>query len=185
MPIKQICLDLDGVLCDFIGPTLRLFGHDPEVVFANWPAGTYDVAAVIGVSTNDLWRTIDKAGFHHWADLPKNPWADDLLTACREIAPTIILTSPSRHISSLSGKLAWLQRHYGRKFRDYLIGPPKHFCANADTVLIDDCDKNCEEFRVQGGEAIVFPQHWNSMHIHRRDAMGYVEGMLMDHSARL
>jgi 5'(3')-deoxyribonucleotidase len=164
MPVKQICLDLDGVLCDFVGPTLKLFKRDPDAMIADWPAGNYDMPAVLGISTNELWEAVDKAGFRHWADLPKLSWADELLKLCRSIAPTIILTSPTLHVSSLSGKMNWLQRHYGKHFRDYLIGPSKHACAIPGSVLIDDCDANCDRFTCEGGFGVVFPQPWNRFH---------------------
>ena len=57
--------------------------------------------------------------------------------------------------------VAFLQRHFGKSFRDYFVGAPKQFCARPGAVLIDDFDDNCVAFREHGGRAIVFPQPWN------------------------
>lgn len=169
--ITQICIDLDGVLCDFILPTLRLFSDDPQSLLNRWPIGQerdgdgrYAVLDLLGVKTKEFWDTVDKAGFQHWANLPRYPWATELMNACKAIAPTVVLTTPSRHVNSVKGKVCWLQRHFGMKFDGYLIGTAKHFCARPGSLLIDDSDLNCNKFREHGGEAIVFPQPWNSRH---------------------
>ena len=75
---------------------------------------------MLGESGNVMWRAIDAAGADFWHDVEPFPWCHDLFAACRSVAPTYLLTSPSLHPSSLAGKLAWMQRQFGRDFRDYL-----------------------------------------------------------------
>ena len=48
--------------------------------------------------------------------------------------------------------------------RQFLIGPSKHLCANPETLLIDDSDKNVDSFRKCGGQAVLVPRPWNSLH---------------------
>lgn len=173
MEIKSICLDLDGVLCDFILPAIRLFTDNLQDVMQRWPVGinhnekgSYIIYDLLGVKSHKFWEVIKEKGKGHqfWAELPRYMWCMDLMNACREIAPTIILTSPSRAVSSVKGKVCWMQRQFGMKFDGYLIGSGKHHCARPGSILIDDQDKNCEAWREHGGTAIVFPQHWNSAH---------------------
>lgn len=164
--VKRILLDLDGVLGDWAGSAIRAHGRDPAQVFASWPAGVYDLAEALGVSTNEMWRPIHAAGSDFWADIEPYPWAHDLLRQCQNFAPTTILTAPSLDPGAAAGKVAWLQRMFGRSFRDYLIGPDKPACAWPGSVLIDDRDDGCRGFQDAGGHAIVFPRIWNSAREH-------------------
>lgn len=44
---------------------------------------------------------------------------------------------------------------------EYQIGPKKELNAKSGAILIDDSDKNVENYRAAGGCAILFPQPWN------------------------
>jgi hypothetical protein len=162
--IRQILLDLDGVLADWCSPVIRLFDRDPAEVIGTWPAGVYDLGEVLGISEVEMWRRVHAKGAGFWAELEPYPWAHDLLATCRMHARTTILTSPSRDPESLAGKVRWLDRHFGDggSFRDFLIGPDKAAAAHRGALLIDDRDSMCETFRQHGGRAIVFPQPWSS-----------------------
>lgn len=160
--IERIFLDLDGVLADWSSAAIRACGQDPDTVHSSWPLGAYELADVLGISTNEMWRRIHAQGARFWAELEPYPWLDSVFAACSTIAPTTILTSPSKDPSAAAGKTAWLQKHFGADFRKYLIGPDKVSCARPGAVLIDDSDKNCDGFAAARGSAIVFPRVWNS-----------------------
>jgi 5'(3')-deoxyribonucleotidase len=106
-----------------------------------------------------------------WRNLAKYEWANALWKMCESIAPTYILTTPSKHPSSWSGKVHWLRDWKGTEFRNYIFTPHKNHVADKDALLIDDKDKNCEDFGAEGGRAIVFPQVWNSEHRNARDPL--------------
>ena len=165
--IRTIFLDVDEVLANWVGAMLTLLGRDPVEVHAHWDTLSprpWDVLAVLGESGNAMWRAIDAAGADFWHDVEPFPWCHALFAACRSVAPTYLLTSPSLHPSSLAGKLAWMQRQFGRDFRDYLVGPAKHSCAHPGALLIDDSPHNCEKFIAHGGHAVVFPGVGNDLH---------------------
>jgi hypothetical protein len=177
--ITRIFLDLDGVLADWASAAILLHDHDPEAIMGSWPPGVYELAEVLGISGNEMWRPINSAGAEFWANLEPLPWCGDLMSLCTRIAPTTILTSPSKDPGAAAGKTRWLQSVFGSSFRDYLIGPAKGACASRGAVLIDDRDEGCEWFIAAGGHAIVFPQPWNSAHaiaprIEREGPAGYV-----------
>lgn len=172
--ISQILLDLDGVLCDFVLPAVRLFTDSPQEICANWTPGNYAMGKALGVTENKFWKTVDKAGRFFWANLPPYPWMTELFELCQSTAPTIICTSPSLHCGSVTGKMMFIQQHFGYTFRDYMIGPRKHFGARPGSVLIDDSDINCALFRQHGGQAILFPQIWNELHAQANDPMKVV-----------
>jgi hypothetical protein len=76
-----------------------------------------------------------------------------------------ILTNPRPEPGCIPGKLAWIRDYLPPWLHDqYLIGKPKHLCAYPEALLIDDCDKNVNAFRKHGGEAILVPRPWNSLH---------------------
>jgi len=160
--ISRILLDLDGVLADWVGSVAPLFGHERDYLLGAWPPGTYDIAEVLGVSTAELWRRVHEGGADFWSGLEPLPWCAELLELCQGLAPTTILTSPSRDPSAAAGKTAWLQAQFGSTFRDYLIGPDKPACAHPGALLIDDRGTGCDAFAKAGGQTIVFPQPWNS-----------------------
>lgn len=175
----KICLDLDGVLVDFVGGAAKIFGYDPSVVT------TWDYYPLIGVTESEFWRRIDEAGSDFWAHLEPYPWAMDLYDKCASIAPTILLTTPSKCPTSAHGKVRWMQSVFGTNFRKFLIGPSKEFCANADTVLIDDNDSNCKRFEEVGGNAILFPRPWNAHagiadpYTHTLESLDFLGGRLL------
>jgi 5'(3')-deoxyribonucleotidase len=151
----NICLDVDGVLADFVGGTARLLGFDPTLVTM------WDYYPQVGQTEESFWRAVDAAGADFWANLEPYPWERELFDACNQMGNTILLTTPSTSPTSPEGKLRWIQEQYGKDFRKYLIGPAKEFCANPNTVLIDDSESNCAKFRSYGGHAILFPRPWN------------------------
>ena len=166
----MIFLDMDGVLANWTGSVCRLFDRDPEQVMRDWPEGEAKLNKVLGVSGNELWRRLDAAGQGFWDGLEPYPWANELVELCRGMGEVVILTSPSYDPGCLAGKLSWLQDFFhDRKFRDYIITNKKSLLARDNSLLIDDNDGHCEKFEKAGGQAIVFPQPWNSA---REDTLG-------------
>lgn len=173
--IKRIFLDMDGVLCDWVGAACRLFGQDPKEVLANWSEDG-SIAPQLGVSMNELWRKVDSHGTAFWSELDPYPWASELWELCNSYAPTVVLTSPSQHHTSPAGKMLWMDKHLGggKPFREFLMGPRKEFCAGPGSLLIDDLGSMCERFREFGGMAIEFPCAWNQHRELADDPMGFV-----------
>lgn len=162
MASLQIHLDMDGVLSDFVTAALEL--HQSPDAIHDWPPGEFNMARVLGISSSEFWGGIDRQGADYWARLKPYPWFAELTALAREFGEVSILTSPSQHPDCPAGKVRWIHEHLGKGFRDFLIGPPKYLCARPGAVLIDDSDRNVDRFRLHGGQAILFPQPWNSNH---------------------
>lgn len=179
-----IFLDMDGVLCNWVEQMCATLDLPYEEVIKNWEKGADNLrdGASLEMSASEQWSAVDSAGEDFWATMKHYPWTDDLWDLCEDQCDEmIILSSPSKHHSSLAGKLRWLQAYKGEWFRGFLIGPPKHAAARWDRVLIDDKNKNVESFRKNGGKAILFPQPWNSLSsilTIEGNRMRYVEDML-------
>lgn len=177
MTIDHVFLDMDGVLCDFVTPALSL--HKRADALQTWPAGTWDIASVLGVSDEEFWKPINEAGHDFWFSLQPYPWMDRLVSLVTLVSDWTIASSPSQCHHSASGKVAWLDKYFGFPFRKYLLGPDKHHLGKPGHLLIDDNDKNCCEFEARGGKAILFPQPWNELHRHASDPIEYVAERLV------
>lgn len=180
MAIKKICLDLDGVIVDFHTPAITLQGMDPVSVLLQWPRGEYELGKVLNVDINEFWRNVDSAGVHFWANLKKYSWSDRLIeTVFKSGLNSTILTTPSRSPFSSHGKVHWIQGEFGETFRKYILcANCKSFCADSETLLIDDSDHNCEKFVDAGGHAVLWPQPWNKSNQTVDEAINEIERLI-------
>lgn len=176
--MKRIFLDMDGVLANFTQSAGRVFGKGPEEL--DWSLGHDEAHQIVGVSgPGEFWAAIDKEGPEFWANMDPFPWRDELWDLCESFAPVTIATSPSRKPASSMGKVQWLQKWKGEKFRDYILIPKmKHLLARPLTVLIDDHDKHIEGWSNAGGIGITFPQPWNYRREYKDNPIKYVESSL-------
>lgn len=173
-PITQICLDLDEVLCDFVGPALALHGWSVGDALARWPVGCYSMPLALGMDDAAFWEPINAQGAAFCADLRPTFWWQTLLQICEAVAPVTVVTR-CHAVESAHGKAEWLRRH---GLTRYLIGTNKAACAHPGAVLIDDSDSECEMFAAAGGRTILFPRHWNTMHGFKMDPVRYVRDQL-------
>lgn len=187
MKIEAIYLDMDGVLADFVTSSILALGRTPEEVLPRVKPGDYNgIYDALGMSESEFWKRIDALGGGRapgsllWENMTPYPWRDKVLAACRKIAPTWILTAPSRNPGSSFGKVAWLQEWLGASFRDYVLAPRKWHLARPGALLIDDHDENVSKWRERGGEAILFPRLWNSGHACAEYCVDSVFGKLDD-----
>lgn len=172
--LQHIFLDMDGVIAQFVPAAIRVNGHCVEEVQARWPCGFYEVQELLGVSQAEFWHKIDLHGIAFWAGLEPYPWHKELWSLLESFAPVTIASSPSRGGWAATGKVHWLYQHREAGFRAYMLGCDKHLLAAPGRVLVDDSDEKCQEFRRAGGQAIVFPQHWNTRWMYCYDRVGYV-----------
>jgi 5'(3')-deoxyribonucleotidase len=160
-----IFLDMDGVLCDFVKSACALHGQPVESV------DCWDFNNKWGITGDELWAPIHEAGAEWWADLEPYPWCHELISVVADADPNfVICTTPSASPGSCAGKLEWLHRHLGPKFRRYIMACDKSPLAANGRLLIDDGDHNCLAFQERGGDFICVPQPWNSNaeHVERR-----------------
>lgn len=166
--MKTIYLDIDGVCTNFIEACIIANGFNSKEVLELWKneyRGEFRAFKVLGISNKDFWKNIEKKGEEFWSQMEPYPWFLELYEKLNTVGKVHFLSSPSMAPNSLSGKLKWLQKYFGRDFRDYIITPNKELLAHKNAYLIDDYPKNVEKFKVHGGNAILFPQYWNTKEI--------------------
>lgn len=150
----KIFLDLDGIIRDFVQGVIDKFNLNithQDINEWNW------FEKNMNMSASEFWEQLD---YDFWVNLPKTPLADEVLELVNSFKP-VILTSPT--LNSAGSAQAWIRKNLPDYFdsKRYLIGPAKWACANEDSLLIDDSDRNINEFECAGGKAILFPAPWN------------------------
>lgn len=173
----NIYLDLDGVITDFTGGCKKIF---------DWPVWDHeplkDTKGHLRITSKEFWEKIDSYGEKWWAELEPESWAQELVDIVRFYDRDFtILTSPSASHFAASGKVLWLQKFFKDKFfENYIITPAKNKQkhANKQSVLIDDNDKNCEEFREQLGYTVLFPRIWNQNHLKEEQKIQHTKEQL-------
>lgn len=153
----MILLDLDGVCADFMRGAIRAHGSDLKVADLTM----YQLEPQIGVTPTEFWRVIDALGPEFWRDLDVYPWFDQLYNGLRALGRVMIATTPSRSWHSYAGKKMWIDKVFGRSFRDICLVADKSVLANPTRVLVDDSQRNIASFLAADGEACLFPQPWN------------------------
>jgi 5'(3')-deoxyribonucleotidase len=164
MPRRGL-LDMDGVIVDFIAGVSDLHGRpnpyqDPathgKVTFEFW-----------GLSREECWGPVDAAGADFWAALPKTPEADRIVNlAIRRfgLENVGILSNPAFGRGCIQGKMEWLNRYYPDLVDNAVFTAAKHLMAAPGNILIDDQDGNVDSFIKAGGEAVLVPRPWNTLH---------------------
>lgn len=116
------------------------------------------------MTEDEFWAPINAAGRDFWANLKPYPWFEELVDSVSAADPNFYLcTKPSSKADCLAGKLDWIHRYFGDRFRRYFFAPNKSPLAAPGRVLIDDSDENCKGFREAGGIAWLVPQPWNAL----------------------
>lgn len=159
---KRVFLDLDGVLADFIGGVLKL--HNLPYSHIKDMKGSYGVAKYLNLSEKDFWGELNKHP-DFWHSLSTTKEANDLVENIYSLVDSssvYLLTSPSRNEHAYSGKYLWVKKHFPDLLPRLILTSHKHLLADRFHILVDDSDKNCNDFKKAGGNAILFPRPWNS-----------------------
>jgi hypothetical protein len=179
--MKRALLDLDGVLVDFVGGACRL--HSVANPFDD-PVnhGNYRIENVLGIPPETFFLPM---GTCFWAELNQTKDFGSILALVEEAFGrdnVCLLTSPIRTAGCAQGKIDWIRENMQSYWvkRQYLIGAAKHFCASHDAWLVDDSDKNVDEFRAAGGHAILVPRPWNTLHRFADRTVEYVQAALRE-----
>lgn len=176
MLITHIFLDLDDTLNCFTMQALIEIGciidrRDPFASFC--PAWKFDIIKAANAlqhnkffNSTTFWQSFQRC---FWANLPRSAEFDILLSSAEALVgreSISILTCPTENPDCLAGKLEWIHNFLPVWLhRQYNMTPQKHLLAYVPgALLIDDCEENINMFRLHGGQAILMPRPWNSLH---------------------
>jgi hypothetical protein len=136
----KIFLDLDGVLTDFQKSMCALMGVklDRDKVWDD---------------SRKLWSKVDEEGEKFWTEMEWQPGGKNLWEALKEYTPTI-LSSPTRHESSKTGKRKWVRENLGDDVK-VILETKKEKYASPDAILVDDRKKNIAKWKEAGGIGVL------------------------------
>ncbi len=143
LKISCIYLDMDGVICDFVGRYKKLFNESPDQIRDKKQFNLFN-------------QFIHGQNF---ATLEMMPHASELLEFLRNApVPTEILSSTARqdsHENISKQKEIWLNSHGITFKRNFVPGKQlKKEYAREDTLIIDDTESVITDWRIAGGHAI-------------------------------
>lgn len=177
--MKPICyLDMDGVICDFVGSTCKAHGLASPYGNVNC-LGIFEMETCWGMTEEKFWEPLATREF--WEFMPKTPEADqivNLLVNTFGEDRICILTHPSGYDGCIGAKKAWIAREFPFLTKQMLFGASKQFLGGPDRYLVDDRDKNIIAFESFGGSGITVPRAWNRMHHSREYVMREVKSQL-------
>lgn len=136
-PKISVFCDMDGCLTDFNKQLSELLGYPAPKEFGNDPK---------------IWAAISKAGEEFWSEMEWISGARRLWDEIKKFHPTI-LSAPTRHPSSVSGKKKWLRENLPGV--PYIIEQHKEKYAKPGAILIDDRKKNIDKWEAKGGIGIL------------------------------
>lgn len=187
--IKNLYLDLDGCVADFFSAALhklnRKYRKDKPITISEYTEyGEFDMAALFGITNAEFWQCVEGHDQYFWDNLPTYPWSKSLYDFLSRFAPVTILSSPSDGSNCVWGKVKWLKEKINPLIStgDCVFTKKKYLLANPESLLIDDLQKNCDEFIAAGGKAVCVPSTWNTKDLQYNDILETIikEGSLLE-----
>lgn len=166
-PKINLYLDLDDVLVPWKSTVFRMMHDSRCEIMGRGQALEFSIHCVLGNfdkldellgGRRAMMKLVNDAGPEFWANLPKYPHADRLLSIPDQL-PFVnlrILTNPSNFRHSYDGKIDWAVRNHF-PWTKMVITKEKWLLANSHSLLVDDLAMNCEKFRIAGGRSIQWP----------------------------
>lgn len=152
MKIDKIYFDMDGVLADYDGGLRELCGFEPV-----------DQRFETEEHEKIKWEKVRSIG-HFYYKLKPIDGALELFRALREKYgnKVEILTGvpkPHRNIPEAGeDKQRWIAEYFGKEVKVNIVfkEDKKLFCKGKSYILIDDLDRNINEWNTNGGTGILF-----------------------------
>lgn len=143
-----IYCDMDSVLVDFDRGYQELTGMTSQQADAN------------GVEA--FWEPLTKAGAKFWITLQWMPDGKQLWDYIKKYNP-ILLSAPSREESSKLGKRVWVKRELPGVKLILKYASQKQEYASPTSILIDDRQKNIDQWEAAGGIGILHTSTANTI----------------------
>lgn len=109
-----------------------------------------------------FWEPINKAGLPFWEDMPWTSDGKELWGYIKKYNPTI-LSAPSDEIESRVGKIKWVARELPETKLILRKAEQKRVFANPESILIDDLEKNIQQWIESGGIGILHTSAENTI----------------------
>lgn len=149
----KVCLDLDGVIVDFVGKAAALINMEEQKVRESKEG--FDLKKHFQTSGFDFWKEIDERGPDFWVEMDFLPFGEKLIQKCLQLTSNVcFLTSPADSKHGVEGKHLWRDRFFPDV--PIIVTNEKHLHASENAILIDDFHKNTNKFREHGGTSLLY-----------------------------
>jgi 5'(3')-deoxyribonucleotidase len=153
---------MDGVLDDFVGAACR--AHNRTCYDKPEHYGIFDMEKCWGITPKQFWEPTEINAYKFWRNLEKTPEADrivELVTEKFGVENVAILTAAAMHPMCAAAKRDWIREYYPQFEKRMIFAQAKGFVGGPKKVLIDDRDRNIEDWEKAGGVGILVPRLWN------------------------
>jgi len=176
--VKRILLDVDGVLCDFIGGVITLASEITGRPHRVEDVTRFDFAAELGLDPEEARgvKSVISNTEGWWQGLAVLPGAIEGVARLREVAEVYIVTSPWNSCRTwLHDRETWLKRHFDIPHSHVLACSAKHLVAG--DLFVDDKTETCVAWddaqaswwqNEDGTKGETFAVQWRTPH-NRRD----------------
>lgn len=145
--IKIYC-DMDGVLTDFEKAAKKAYPDFKPF-------------------EQELWKRVYKAGSKYWSEMEWTKDGKELWNYIKQFNPVILSAPPKTgKQEAIKGKKVWIKRELGNSYANTAIIVPskdKQKFANKNSILIDDREKNIQEWKMAGGIGILHKNTKNTI----------------------
>ena len=131
-------VDMDGVITDFDGE-FKKFGKGTQYEYED--------------RQEEFFKILTSGGEKFWSEMKWKKDGKKLWNFIKKYNP-IILSAPTRHISSKTGKIKWIKRELGST-QQYILDKDKFKYADKNSILIDDKTDKIESWRKYEGIGIL------------------------------
>ena len=148
---------MDGVVADWLTPTLELVGLEASTKFKSAVVKDYDALSTF-ISDRLLYARIHGEGPKFWLQLQVFPWANAIFNLARKYAfePNIaFLSKTGKHDYAPTGKRWWRDKYYPDT--ELVLAKRKSLLACHKSFLIDDCPQQIDSFAAEGGHVFKWP----------------------------
>lgn len=155
----KLFLDLDGVIVDFVGGILSQ--HSLQMPTFD---GVYELNKIFGFDVlkdvqSEFWAWLDWThDGRHILQLAKRYFNDIYLVTS---LPSFVTEDIEQDVPAAIGKLEWVSREIPELRSKLVLCTDKNFGAASNHILLDDSVTNVNNFRREGGRAILVPRPWN------------------------
>ncbi len=157
---KQIFVDLDGVVANWEKRAIEVLDIDFESTMNILKNGG-DLEDICDVHP---WEILDKKHDEFWNELELFPWAYQMIEKLQELGEVSFLSSggniyrrPEGVGNAGLGKTMWVSDKFAKYEVPLILTKHKYFCADSNSILIDDTVGKINEFVEYGGHGFLFP----------------------------
>ena len=161
---QRIYVDMDGVVCDFVGKIIQWWNKDHGTNFTKEDIKSWGIEKYLGPGAEYFIKSSVRYP-EFYQSLEPIAFAIDIMLLLQKDGFDVILATatPSGGALGYYGKVEWIRRYMPWFDLKNLVSIQRKslLCSGYNDILIDDGEHNIKEWYDAYGKAIIFNQPWN------------------------